>query len=388
MTEEQAGNVAVAADPSPDGGVRVVAMSDLHLDTPFVWAPVEIGRLRRHDLRHSLSATLSLAVSAGADAVVLAGDIYEHERVTPDTAAFMRRVFAEVDPLPILVSPGNHDWLGRASVWNTNAWSPNVHIFEDRKLAPFELADGFTVWGAAHHAPANTPGFLDGFSVDREGVHLGVFHGSERAGLQVERADKEPHAPFEASAIRCSGLHHAVVGHFHRKREARHHTYPGNPSVLAFGEPGDGGAVVIDIDSEGSVERQWVSVSSRSVVDIELDLTGCVDRDEVLSRVDVALFGASGLVRLILTGELSPEIELIDAEVEQAAGSRLDHLVVRRSKLRVAYDLVALRDEPTVRGQFIRDVVDDATLDESTRQRIITTGLRALDGRSDLDVGP
>ncbi len=376
----------VDTDAVPEGAVRVVALSDLHLDTPFAWAPVDIGRLRRQDLRQSLSATLTLATSVGADAVVLAGDIYEHERITPDTAAFIARVFAEVDPLPVLIAPGNHDWLGRSSVWATNDWSSNVTIFNERSLAPYELASGFTVWGAAHHGPANTPGFLDGFTVDRGGVHLGLFHGSERAGLQLEGSDKEPHAPFEASAIPASGLHHAVVGHFHRRREAAHHTYPGNPSVLAFGEPGDGGAVVLDIDAAGSVSRRWVAVSSRSVGDVEVDVTGCADRDEVLSRIEMALFSATGLVRLTLTGELSPEIELVDVDVQQAVADRLDHLVIRRAKLHVAYDLEALRDEATVRGQFIRNVVADAGLDEETRHRIITTGLRALDGRRDLDV--
>ena len=260
-------------------------------------------------------------------------------------------------------------------------------MFDQHRLSPHHLLDGFTIWGAAHHAPANTPGFLDGFVVDGAGVHVALFHGSERAGLQIEGSDKEPHAPFEASAIPRAGLHHAVVGHFHRRREAAHHTYPGNPAVLAFGEPGDGGAVVIDIDDSGAVDRRWVSVSSRSVSDLDVDLTGCVDRDEVLSRVEAALSGRTGFVRLSLSGELSPDIELVDAEVQQVGGVGLDHLVVRRSKLRVAYDLDALRDEATVRGQFIRDVVSDTALDDATRDRIITTGLRALDGRRDLDVG-
>lgn len=374
-------------DHPPAGCVRLVALSDLHLDTPFAWAPVEIGRLRRQDLRQCLVATLTLAASVGADAVVLAGDIYEHERITPDTTAFLARVLAEVDPLPVLVAPGNHDWYGRTSAWATTSWSPNVHVFDGRRLGPYALRDGLHVWGAAHHAPAHTPGFLDGFRVDRGGVHIGLFHGSERAGIQLEGADKEPHAPFEASAIPRTGLHHAIVGHFHRRREGAHHTYPGNPAVLAFGEPGDGGAVIVDIDEHGRVERRWVGVATRHVGDVEVDVTGCADADDVTGRVEAALAGVSGLIRLTLTGELAPEVELVDADLGRLATGAIDHLVVRRAKLRVAYDLDALREEATVRGQFIRNVVADPDLDDDTRHRIITTGLRALDGRTDLDVG-
>jgi hypothetical protein len=34
-----------------------------------------------------------------------------------------------------------------------------------------------------------------------------------------------------------------------------------------------------------------------------------------------------------------------------------------------------------VRGQFVRDVRDDSSLDEQTRRQVLTTGLQALDGR-------
>jgi len=49
----------------------------------------------------------------------------------------------------------------------------------------------------------------------------------------------------------------------------------------------------------------------------------------------------------------------------------------------VAYDLDELRLEKSVRGEFIRLVEGDPTLDETIRRRVLTTGLRALAGRSD-----
>ena len=50
-----------------------------------------------------------------------------------------------------------------------------------------------------------------------------------------------------------------------------------------------------------------------------------------------------------------------------------------------AYDIEALRRERTVRGQFVRDVLAAADLDDEQRRRVLVTGLRALDGRDDLD---
>jgi DNA repair protein SbcD/Mre11 len=60
--------------------------------------------------------------------------------------------------------------------------------------------------------------------------------------------------------------------------------------------------------------------------------------------------------------------------------------VPRMGRLTVAYDFDALVAEPTVRGQFAKDVLA-SDLDEDTKRRVLVTGLRALDGRSaDLEV--
>jgi exonuclease SbcD len=58
---------------------------------------------------------------------------------------------------------------------------------------------------------------------------------------------------------------------------------------------------------------------------------------------------------------------------------------LRFGDLRAAYDLDAIAGEATVRGQFVRDVLD-SQLEPSLRQRVLVTGLRALDGRDDLEV--
>ena len=53
--------------------------------------------------------------------------------------------------------------------------------------------------------------------------------------------------------------------------------------------------------------------------------------------------------------------------------------------LDVAYDVARLRAEATVRGEFVREVLA-AGLSESDQTRVLVAGLRALEGRADLDV--
>ena len=70
----------------------------------------------------------------------------------------------------------------------------------------------------------------------------------------------------------------------------------------------------------------------------------------------------------------------------QEVPHEVDDLVIRTSGLRMGYDLDSIAEENTVRGQFVRDVRSADDMDEDERRRVLATGLRALDGRHDLEV--
>jgi DNA repair exonuclease SbcCD nuclease subunit len=249
------------------------------------------------------------------------------------------------------------------------------------------VTPGLTVWGAAHCAPANTHGFFDhGFRVDRDGVHLGLFHGSEQGDDWPDRG-VVPHAPFRPKQVPESGLHHALVGHYHTPRDAAYHTYPGNPEPLVFGEKGERGAVEVSVAGDGTVSRIRHRVAVSTVVDTEVDVTGAAHADEVRARVRSHLAGLTGTVRVTLNGEVAPsvDVDLPDRDLQELA-PHLDVVVARVGRVDFAYDFDELAQEQTVRGQFVRDVRDADDLDSEQRRRVLVTGLRAFAGRADLAV--
>ena len=275
--------------------MKIVHFADLHLDSGFAWcgATGDAARRRRQALRDTLRAVVNLTREVNADALFCGGDLYEHNRVTPDTAAFLRQTFAELDPIRVYIAPGNHDFHGPESLYATVEWSDNVHIFAGPRLSRVQLADGITLWGAAHRVPANTGNFLDGFRVDGRGAHIALFHGAERSWLSEQGEGKEPHAPFDAADIENAGLHHAFIGHYHRPKDAERHTYPGNPDPLEFGEDGRRGPVIATISPDGSVERERCPVAQTRVHDLTLDVARTrVSQQEVRDSLNRARGGA------------------------------------------------------------------------------------------------
>lgn len=366
--------------------VKIVHFADLHLDSGFAWAGADgaAARRRRQSLRDALSRITALARDVDAGALFCGGDLYEHDRVTPDTARFLRATFAELDPCPVYLAPGNHDWHGPDSLYALVDWSSNVHVFREPRLQPIRLDDGLTLWGAAHCAPANTGNFFDGFTTHGRDVHVALCHAAERSWLAEQGSAKQPHAPFDANDIAHAGFAHAFLGHYHRPRDAARHTYPGNPEPLTFGEDGERGAVVATIAADGSVTRERHGVATTAAHDLTLDVGGCASQQDVRTRVAGATAGRHGVARLTVEGELDPDVDLREEDLRQVLLESFDAVQVRFGALHAGYDVEEIGREQTVRGQFVRDVLE-AGLEEDETRRVLTTGLRALEGRTDLE---
>src|SRR6185369_3628622 len=141
------GNEAAHSHPGPN--MKFVLFADLHLDAPFAWLGGSqlAARRRRQALRDTLRNVVQLTREVEATALVCAGDLYEQARFSADTGAFLEHIFTELDPTPVYLAPGNHDWYSQDSLYHQIRWSPNVHIFTEDKLTPVPLEAGITLWG-------------------------------------------------------------------------------------------------------------------------------------------------------------------------------------------------------------------------------------------------
>ncbi len=97
---------ADAAPVTPRSSIVIAHSSDLHLASDY--RPDEdLSRLRQ---------VLSAARAEGADALLLAGDIFDHNRVKLEFIDSVGRVLNDAG-LPVVILPGNHDCLAAGSVY-------------------------------------------------------------------------------------------------------------------------------------------------------------------------------------------------------------------------------------------------------------------------------
>lgn len=346
---------------------RILHLADLHLDRAFagMGCQGDLARRRRQGLREALRRAGEAARARGCDAVTIGGDLYEHERADLETGRFLAETFAAWRPLRVLVAAGNHDALLPDSLYARMEWPENVAIFRSPTLAPLELEDGLTLWGLSHPDPAWRGDPLATAPVGGDGgVHLALFHGAE-TGSRPE--GKSVHGPFEAERIAETGFAAALSGHYHRRRvdPALGLLYPGSPEPLTFDEDGGRGPVLVEVAGDGTVAFEPLALNAWWTETVECDLGGSTSFAAVLERACESALGTAvrgaperGMVRLVLRGELAPEITLDLPTVEQSARDATGLAVVQARDLTdPALDLGAAALDRTARGAFTREVL-------------------------------
>jgi DNA repair exonuclease SbcCD nuclease subunit len=334
--------------------VTILHTADVHLDRAYSGAGMSpaIACARREELRDAFRRFIDLALELGADAVTIGGDLYEHERVTPDTGNFLRRQLERLGDIPVLVAPGNHDPYLPDSLYHRLTWPANVVIFRETSFLPSELPGGLTVWGAAHDAPDLRANLLDGFRVPADGAHILLFHGSDMHSVPE---GKTAHAPFSPQDINATGAAFALLGHYHAPRlypaDAPRFVYPGTPEPLDFAEEGPHFVARLDADTSG-VRCRLLPFGRVRYETYSVDVSGMESSDDVRGAIQ-ARGDASLIARVILEGDLHPDVELSVRSLYDACAERFAYLDIA-DRTHPAYRIEELAEESTTKGAFVR----------------------------------
>lgn len=357
--------------PSP---IRLIHTADIHLDACFAGAafPPGFGNRRRQGLRDALCAILDRAAQWPADAVLIAGDLYDDERVSRDTVAFCREAFAGT-PVPILIAPGNHDPCTPSSAYARTNWPENVHIFSTPTWTSRALLDGrLIVHGFGWDTAALRIDPFSGLTVPDDGaVHVAIGHGSERSH-QVP--DDEVFAPFDAADLARPGLRYVALGHLHRETDVggSHATrmfYPGSPEGLDFRHTGAHSYLEVEIHDERVEVR---SVPSSQVlwtvhtIDVS-DLESSHELIEALRRLahDAPL---PLVARVVLTGTCDTAFQAALDGVKDALADSFAFLdLIDRTQTVEDYD--SLATQGTTLGAFMARLNDEVTAASAEAQR-------------------
>lgn len=374
---------------------RLLHLADLHLDITFRnsnFTP-HLSQLRRSGLRDVLKRALTLAREKNVDAVTLGGDVFESERVTTDTAHFLRDQFAQLAPLRVFITPGNHDPLTLQSPYNYINWSSNVHIFREPRLTRVALTDDLDLWGAAHDSPSFFQPLLSNFQLPDAKPALLLLHGTD-ARLTLGD-DNRAFCPFSLADVQRSRFTLALLGHIHQHNlypnQAPLICYPGSPEPLSFDEDHAHTVLLADWDGKSwQVQphpiNEWVCKTT------ELDVSDFTTRDRIIERVRGMFLQERAerkiLLRVRLRGAPQSMLDLDLHSLRAGIGDTFAD-VSFQDETAPFFDYAALLKEPTARGIFVKQLtreMENAQRDgnwelQQRLERALQLGLLALEGK-------
>ena len=351
--------------------MRLIHTSDVHLDSPLTsrLSPSK-ARERKRELTASFRRMIDEAVSIGAGGIIIAGDLFDNERVSVRTLDSVMGIIENAVGITFFYLPGNHekDRLVTSGV----AIPENLIIFGD-VWSSYRFGD-VTVSGCAS-IKSDT---FSSLTLNPNTLNIAVLHG--------ELADRTD-APDKIGLRELSEtkIDYLALGHYHSYSETELESggravYCGTPEGRGFDETGDKGYVIIDTDS-GSVKSRFVKRAARTLHSVDVDISGADREIEIENRIAhaVSQIPRSDLVRVRLIGEYEPGAKReTEALTERFSDSFFYFEIKDESRLRISSE--DYKNDKSLKGEFIRLVLSKEELSEDEKAAIIECGIRALAG--------
>ena len=194
--------------------LRVLHTADVHLDSDG-YGDAHQQIVHRDRGRRVFRCIVDRALTDTVDLLLIAGDLFDHNRVSDETVAFVR---TELERLrqPVVILPGNHDALRTSAIYDRHdltAGASHVHVIRQLNGETIDFPElEVVVWGRAmeEHAPEFRPlAHIPGRD-DRRWC-LAMAHGF----FYEARQRPERSSPIFADEVRDTGWDYIALGHQH-----------------------------------------------------------------------------------------------------------------------------------------------------------------------------
>jgi DNA repair exonuclease SbcCD nuclease subunit len=206
---------------APRAELRIVHSSDVHVGEGFT------EPLHKGDGAAGLRVVLAAARAANADALILAGDTFEHNRLSAALLDRAALLLADAG-MPVVILPGNHDPAIADSVFHRAIAAPqNVHVIGVTDEAVVSFPDlALEIWGNAHRDYSDSAPLA--FPPPRRSFwHIAVAHG-HYAPVADRSTHLRPGWLIGDDEIAATGADYVALGHWNR------HVRVGGEKVAAY----------------------------------------------------------------------------------------------------------------------------------------------------------
>lgn len=260
--------------------------ADVHLDTPFAGRSSQLRTRLKDASREALCGLVDLALSEEVDAVILAGDLFDGDRVTFQTEQYLLEQLHRLNAahIPVVYATGNHDPgtpRGRAMQLD---WPPNVTIVSGAEPVCVNVTDGDgevigRITAVGHATASESRDLSQGFPKPTGDVlEIAMLH--TQVGTASAADGHGSYAPSTLEGLVSAGYDYWALGHVHLRQclsdyPAVH--YPGNTQGRNPKEEGPKGVLLVRAERGVAPEVEfrelapvcWASLRPASLAEVQ-----------------------------------------------------------------------------------------------------------------------
>lgn len=371
--------------------VRILQLADAHLGAALANFG-EYAERRREEQRAAFRKAIDVALEEHVQVVLIAGDLFDTFQPDPASVNLVRGELARLSEAGIkaIGVPGTHDSL---------AYSDCVYRKEDLGFHHFFTEPSFgqpvvleiegrrvAIQGIAYDPDHSDQGWS---SLTRDGaddtVDIALAHAACQRNPDWPMRPED--LPFREHELADLEMDYIALGHYHNYSEFRHDdqviaAYSGSLEGRDWTETGPRHVLIVEWPaSRRHPDLKPVSVESRQLASIDVDVTGMGDLEAIADEVK-SICEAGPLWQVTLIGEpdIVPDAKALQAVLEPV----YDAIRVKDGTTIIASHLLSDRiEEETVRGEFFRRLTKarEGAATEPQRQiaeRAIKLGLKVF----------
>lgn len=359
--------------------MKILQISDLHIDskmeTNFSLAQ---SKQRNNEILVTFENLFDVLEKENYQAMMIVGDMFDTKKMSSKSFSYIIELIKKHNSKMFFYVSGNHD--SEADIINECENLPsNLKIF-DEDFSTYNLSEKVTI-GGMKLTHSNSVTLEKDINFNKENINILMLHGE-----LTKVANKANNETIYINDLKNKNIDYLALGHIHSyssgKIDSRcTYAYSGCLEPRGFDEFGDKGYISLEINEEtGKVNHKFIKFAMRTFYDINVDISNLQSSRDILDAIyeNIKHVSNKDIIKVTLLGKydenLTKGLDLIESELSR---KYFYVKVVDKSKLKISIE--DYKSNFTLKGIFIRQVLESKKIPEELKDEIILTGLKALE---------
>ncbi len=356
--------------------MKIIHCSDLHLDSKMeTHLDKEKARERKNEILITFEKMVEYAKQNNVEIIIIAGDMFDKKTISAKAKKIVKNAIYSSPEIQFIYLRGNHDESG--FIGEDEEMPQNLRFFNNREWTTYNYGNvaitGIEFGGKDNYEIYNS------LILEKNATNIVVMHGQE-----TETNVKDKAEVINLKQLKNKNIDYLALGHIHKYKQDKLdnrgiYCYSGCLEGRGFDETGEKGFVLLEIEGN-KIQTTFVPFAKRTLYEVNVDISGLEETNEIEEKIknQTKDISKESLVKIVLTGEVElgkeRDIAYLTKKFEEYF-----YFVKIYDKAKIKIDYMKYQHDASLKGEFIRLVLEQDLTDEE-KNKIISTGIKALSG--------